>query len=419
MSEATKVIAVDQLRPGIFISLGKNWLEHPFMFSQFRISSEKQIETLKQLGIREIVYVPEKSTVDPLPAAELPVSSAPVKAELSPEQIAAMEEKHRRMEIMKAKKAAIAKCEKAYVQSGTRFKNIMQNLFSRPAESGGEAKELVDEIVGSFMDNSDVIIHLMGDKVHEENAYYHALNVLILSMLLAKQLKLDAEQMKAVGLGALFHDIGKVKVPDAILRKKEPLNQSEMAFYQLHVQYGVQLAQEIGIFPKKVVEVIRQHHEALDGSGYPMHASGDEIGIASRIVALANAYDNLCNPPRLEASRTPYEAMSQLFAKESSRYDIRMLKIFVSCMGVYPPGSIVELSNETFGMAISVNQSNLLKPSVLIYDRDIPKNEAIIIDLAETPDLSIVKCIRPQQLPEEVFAYLNPRKSVRYYFESK
>ena len=70
-------------------------------------------------------------------------------------------------------------------------------------------------------------------------------------------------------------------------------------------------------------------------------------------------------------------------------------------------------------MAISVNQSNLLKPSVLIYDRDIPKNEAIIIDLAETPDLSIVKCIRPQQLPEEVFAYLNPRKSVRYYFESK
>ena len=416
---AVRIVRVDQLRPGMFISLHMNWIDHPFMFSQFRISSEKQIETLKQLGINEIAYFPGKSTAEPIPVQLQAPKQVPVKTETTPEQMAQMAEKRKRVALMNEKKLKIAKCEKDYVQSAATFKSIMQNFFSKPDEAGQQAKYLVHGVVDSFMSESDVVIHLMNDKLHDESIYYHSLNVLILSLLLAKRLNLTMEQMRSLGLGALFHDIGKIKVPDAILRKKDTLNSHELKFYKLHVEYGVELAQETGILPKDAINVIRQHHEAMDGSGYPEGIMGNGISIPARLVAIANTYDNLCNPVRLEAALTPYEAMSCLYAKMRAQFDERVLKIFISSLGVYPPGSIVELDNGMIGMTISVNQDNILKPSVMIYDKDVPKNEAIIIDLAEIPDVSISRCIRPQQLAPEVYDYLNPRKSVRYFYQTE
>lgn len=421
MSESPPIlISVEQLRPGVYISLEGRWIDHPFIFNHFKISGDKQIETLKQLGIRSVLYYPEKSNEEPLPPPAEPEEPVAAPA-YTPEQLALMEEKRKGIERLNEQKKKIAECEKHYSESAATFKNIMKNFFSRPQEAGQQAKYLVHSVVDSFMTDSDVVIQLMGDRVHDENVYYHSLNVLILSMVLAKRMNLTMEQMRAIGMGALFHDIGKARVPDAILKKKEPLNKHELSFYRLHVDYGLAMAKELGIFPREAIDVIAQHHEYLDGSGYPRGIEGREITLPARIVTITNTYDNLCNPVKLENALTPYEAMAHMYAREQKHhlFDEKALKLFVSCLGVYPPGSLVELSNDMLGMAISVNQNNLLKPSVLVYDKAVPKNEAIIIDLADIPELSIKRCIHPQHLAPEIYDYLSPRKNVRYFFQSE
>jgi len=115
---------------------------------------------------------------------------------------------------------------------------------------------------------------------------------------------------------------------------------------------------------------------------------------------------------------TPHEALSFMFARQGALFDQGPLSTFIRCMGVYPPGTIVRLSDSTLGMVISVNSTKPLRPSVLIYDSAVPKSEAIIIDLLHEPELNIVANIKPSQLSQEVFDYLSPRKHITYFFDT-
>jgi putative nucleotidyltransferase with HDIG domain len=217
-------------------------------------------------------------------------------------------------------------------------------------------------------------------------------------------------------MGAIFHDIGKLEIPPKILMKTEPLTKSEQSFFEMHCEYGLDIAGKAGL-PKQVADIVIQHHECIDGSGYPGKLKAEKISPLSKIVSIVNVYDNLCNPHNLADALTPHEALSQMFAVKRNKFDAVALKAFIHCMGVYPPGSIVQLSNEMLGMVVSVNSAKPLKPNVLVYDPDIPKDEAVIISLERETDLNISKSLRPAQLPREVYQYLNPRKRVTYYFD--
>jgi hypothetical protein len=107
-----------------------------------------------------------------------------------------------------------------------------------------------------------------------------------------------------------------------------------------------------------------------------------------------------------------------MFSQYRGRLNANLLALFIKCLGVYPPGTIVQLSNDLIGMVTSMNTKNQLKPSLLIYDSNIPRNEAMVFDMMEDPDVSILKSIRPSQLPAAIYAYLNPRAQVSYYIES-
>jgi hypothetical protein len=139
----------------------------------------------------------------------------------------------------------------------------------------------------------------------------------------------------------------------------------------------------------------------------------------ARLVAIVNAYDNLCNPTNIAQAITPHEALSQLFAQQRNRFDPRLLQAFIRFMGVYPPGTIVGLSNEAVCLVIRTSSGRPLKPTVILYDAGIPKHEAVIIDLSEEPDINISRAIRPGLLPREVFDYLSPRRRVSYYFDAE
>lgn len=417
--EAEHFVAVEQLQPGIFIYLDLGWMDHPFSVSSFKIKSASQIETLKELNLKKVRYDPEKSDARPLPPVTKPVSPRPAETR-SPvtEESPVIVAKRQLLERLTKQREAVARVEKQFINAGNTVRNIARNIFSRPQETIKDAAELVQQIATSMLDNFDVTMHVMADKIGPEEVYFHSLNVTVLCLMLAREMKLPSDQCITLGMGALFHDIGKTQIPDKITRKLDPLTKPELSFLQQHCVLGVEIAKKAGL-PDAVVEIIYQHHELYDGSGYPQQLRGEKISKLAAILSIVNTYDNLCNHINVAHSLTPHEALSLMFAQQRGKYAAVPLGIFIRCMGVYPPGTIVKLSNDALAMVSMVNLARPLKPIVVVYDPQVPKEQAIMLDLDKETDLNISKAIRPGLLPRHVYDYLSPRKRVSYYFDSQ
>ncbi|MBI3523457.1 MAG: DUF3391 domain-containing protein [Betaproteobacteria bacterium] len=415
MSDKLPTIATDRLAVGLYVYLDLGWLDHPFTFNNFKILSRDQIDTIRSLGLKQVRYDPARSDVVPPVAPTARTAAPPPPATQASQQV--QEAKRRHIVENRQLREKIAGCEKEFVKAASVVKNISRNLLSNPKEALEGARQLTDQLVESLLVDRDVAIHLMNDKIAGEEVYYHSLNVAMLAAILGKGLGMEAAAVKAISLGALFHDIGKLDVPDKILLKKEQLTHAEQEFLRQHCAYGIEIGKRVGL-PMEVIEVIAQHHEAADGSGYPAGLAGNSISMPARVVAVVNVYDNLCNPVDIAAAMTPHEALSLMFAKQRAKHDTLALGKLVHMLGVYPPGSVVRLSNDMIGMVLSVNTAKPLRPLVMVYDATVPRQEAISIDLESEPEINISKSIRPAQLPRQVFEYLSPRRRTTYYFDA-
>lgn len=409
-------IDIDRLQVGMYITLDLKWMDHPFLTKSFKIKDESQLETLRHLGLKTIRFDPARSDCPPLPPRPpKPASEIAPPATPSPEELAAIAKKKEHVERLIKLRQSVNQCEKKFVEAASTFKSINQNIYSRPQECLKSAVQLVTQMVDSILIDKDLAIHAMNDKVAGEDVYFHSLNVSVLAMMLAKEMKLEKPEISLVGLGALFHDVGKTRIPDKILRKVDPLTAAEANFLAEHPRYGVDIGQGLKL-PPPVLDIILHHHEAMDGSGYPDRLDAKTLSRPARIVAIANAFDNLCNQTNIAKSLTPYEAVSVMFAKQKHLYDPAALGVFIRSMGIYPPGTVVSLTDDIWGMVVSVNVNQPLRPVVLIYDPEVPKDEAILANLEEESDLKIVRTYRPSELPREVFDYLSPRQRITYYF---
>jgi hypothetical protein len=182
------------------------------------------------------------------------------------------------------------------------------------------------------------------------------------------------------------------------------------------VAKGVALAQGMGLAAAPLL-IIAQHHENADGSGFPQRINMDRMSAGARIVALVNRFDGLCNPLLTSTSMTPHEALSLMFVQGRNRFDATMLNAFIRMMGVYPPGSTVQLTDDRYALVVAVNSSRPLKPRVMVHNPKIPREEALIINLESQPDLGIRRSLKPHQLPRASLDYLSPRARVAYFFE--
>jgi putative nucleotidyltransferase with HDIG domain len=234
---------------------------------------------------------------------------------------------------------------------------------------------------------------------------------------MAKSVEMTKEDARLLGMAALFHDIGKAEISDKILLKKDLLTKSEQAHYEQHSEIGARMAQEVGL-PVRIGKVILQHHEHADGSGYPKHLRGEQTDRLARLIALVNGYDNLCNPNNFALAKTPYEALAHMYANQRAKYDESLLKRLIKSLGIYPPGSIVQLSTGSYATVISVNPNKPLRPYVMLHDPLTDRLEPQIMDLREEPSININACLRPNQLPADVLEYLNPRKRISYYMDA-
>jgi len=293
-------------------------------------------------------------------------------------------------------------------------RQVTSNILTDPLTSIEQASLLINDMVDTALMEGDVAIHALNGNTSSDKNFQHSLNVTVLSLMMAKSIEMPKEDVRLLGMAAIFHDIGKAEVADNILKKKDDLTISEQSHLEQHCEIGARMAQEVGL-PVRVGKIILQHHEHADGTGYPNRLVADHTDPLARLIALANGFDNLCNPNNLALARTPYEALAHMYANLRSRFDESLLKHLIKTLGIYPPGSIVRLSSGAYAIVISANPSKPLRPYVILHDPKVSRETPQILDLREEPNINISGCVRANQLPPDVLRYLNPRNKISYF----
>lgn len=403
-------IDVADLRIGLFVHLDLGWRSHPFQLGSFKLQSPEQIAIIRTLGIERIRYSPERSDPEYVQAEECVAPPAPP-SPLSPKEA----ERQKRKALLGDQHASLKACEQQYSQASKVYKQVLEQAKSAPHKSRSEAHSLIDGMITKLLGLEDSSIRLLSEQTGDRTSL-HSINVAVLSLLLGKACGLSEAELQELGVGALMHDIGKQELPSRLCWDNEQLSSSEKKLYREHVGHGVALGKKMELTSAALL-CIAQHHETAGGSGYPMRLCGEQISPLAGIVALVDQYDNLCNPGNPAAALTPHDALSTIFSQMRRHFDGKTMSVFIHMIGVYPPGSVVQLTDERYAMVVSVNPSRPLKPRLIIYEPQIPKEEALVVDLEQCPDLGVKRSIKPVQLPLPVISYLSPRQHVCYFFE--
>lgn len=419
------LIAIDDLRLGMFIQLELGWMDHPFSRSRFRLESSDQIDTLRQLGVRSVKVRRDLSDPDafaaPAPAADLDaapanpaISDAPAPATAPAAASASDLEQARRRARLSAQRASLARCERAHAQASRAWLGVSRDAVRNPLQAHQAAQALAGSMADELLSDENTTLRVLGEAAGTASSQ-HAINVTVLSLMLARHIGLPTAQLHAIALGALMHDIGKSLLPDNLRHVSPDQTALLLRERREHVAQGVRLGMAMGMDPV-ALRIIGQHHELQDGSGLPQGLKGDEIALPTRVVTLVDHYDRLCNPGHGIGGRTPHEAQALLFAQMRNKLDGMVMASFVKLLGVYPPGSVVELSDGRHALVLTLTPNQPLRPSVVVHDPKVERDNALLLDLSEHTGITIRRSLHPQHLPRATLDYLSPRERVHYYF---
>ena len=409
-------VDINQLRVGLYIELDVGWMAHPFPTGSFRITSPKQIEAIRALGLDRVRSIPSKSEGTLLSENQDAEIDNPERVDASKQALLDAQERQRLRLIALAKQDRhLVVCERRFGESLRLYRKATEHVLIEPKAVTHFCQEMVGSYVADLLDKGEASIRLLSEMAGDKSAL-HPVNVTVLSLLLGKAMGLQPTELQDLGMAAFLHDIGKIKLPDRVRWVDEGTSTAEYRVYQEHVSQGMVLAKAMDLRPQ-VQMAMAQHHELADGSGFPARLRGEDMSQSGRILALVNRYDNLCNPSRVASALTPHEALSLIYAQLRPRFDAPTLSAFIRMMGVYPPGSLVQLIDDRYAMVVSVNSARPLKPSLIVHDSAVPKHEALILDLEHAPKLGIRRSLKPSQLPAASVDYLAPRHRVSYFFD--
>ena len=407
----------------MFVHLNVGWMSHPFPLSSFKLTSVEQIETIRSLGLSRLTWNPERSDIE---EQDVGVPYKPTAQEGQPGRRGRRRRSARRALARRpgrahgAERAARdlpnAAAERQFVEACRDLRRTNEKIMTDPARANADAHQLARALLDKMLVEGEPCLRVLGEMSGDRHLS-HSLNVTVISLMLARQLQGPGPLLIDLGVGALMHDVGKVALPDRVRLARDDFNAGEAALYRDHVGQGLILGRRMGLSAEAQM-VIAQHHEFADGSGFPSALMLPRMSLAARIVALVNRYDNLCNASSPAQSITPHEALSRLFAQCRSKFDETLLSGFIKMMGIYPPrGPVVQLSDERFAMVMTVNAVHPLKPRVLVYDPALAVEDALHLDLEQSPMLGIRRSLKPAQLPARALDYLKPRQRIAYFFD--
>lgn len=412
-------IEASQLRPGVHVRLPIPWMEHHFMFNAFVIENEEQARQIAAMHLPKLYCDVTRCKVPPLPKPLAPEPPDPARAaeeaRLAALREAQMAEKIERTKVMSELRGRLDTAQKHYIGAAKAVGKAISTFDANPEESVRQVSQVSAQSTAALLADPDSAIVLIAEKAQADGHAAHSLSVMTLALLLGKQALLPDEALRTLGVSALLHDIGKLSINPSILRNPAR-NKHEEAVYQTHSRIGYETALRSGRLSQPVLDAILHHHERMDGAGFPDRLAGKSIHIAAKMIAIADRFDNLANPIDCRRALSPSEALSTMWTKEQSAFDTVLLQLFVRAMGVYPPGSIVQLTDGRVGAVVaSAMTASPLSPQVMIYDPEVPRRQAIIIDLAKENSIKIDHPLRLQARPEAELDYLLPRRKLNWF----
>ncbi|MGN0599986.1 MAG: HD-GYP domain-containing protein [Oscillospiraceae bacterium] len=244
-----------------------------------------------------------------------------------------------------------------------------------------EISETTQKLINSLSSNKDILVNIADIKMYDDYTFHHSLSVAIMAIAIGLELGFNNFMLNELGTAGLMHDIGKVSVPVEIITKPSRLTPEEFDIVKMHPVYAAQHLKEKNIVSDNIYKGIIQHHEKIDGSGYPFHLKGKEIHPYARILAVADVYDALTSNRPYRVPNPPNEAIEYIMAGMGTQFDENILRAFLRKVAPFPTGSIVKLSNGETGCVIKNHPNNPLRPVVSILD----SNKCY--DLSDQPEL--------------------------------
>ena len=388
-------IPVNQLKLGMHvIRLDRPWLETDFPLQGFVINDPNQIKRLKNQCHSVVIhssivkapnFINRRQKKQGLFARLFNKNKAPTTSNkvTSYNQISTAPPAPEKRIIYKNQVDTgreLSKAKITYDEAKVTVNHLMENIRVGRSANVADSSKAVDHIVDSVIRNQDALRWLT--KIKHQDAYTaeHSINVCILSATFARFLGHDESEIRRIAISGLLHDVGKSKVPKDILNKNGRLTLDELNIMKDHTTFGKDLLLSIGYEDRIAVDVAHTHHERLDGKGYPRGLVGSQIPYYAKIIALADCYDAITSSRCYDSARASMEALDIIYKCRGVQFDNELALEFIKCIGIYPPGAIVELNTGQVGIVITTNTDNKLRPKVLLVrgqDKKIIREKSI------------------------------------------
>ncbi len=379
-------VNVEDLQVNMFVSdLDKDWSESTFLLQGFTIENQEDIEAVKNQC--KYVYVDFRSE-DQFKNYRLASTSSTT-----------YKDKNQNLD------NPVSFIERRVMPAASRFrkssklmKGVMDRIMLGENFDLHGVREVVKENVQHVLKNEDAMLMMTLIKNKSDSRAEHSLNVSILAIGFARFIGYSPYELEDIGMGALLHDIGQVKIDDRLLKKPGRLNQNEMAEMCKHPKYAFDiLASKTGL-TESCIDIAINHHERLEGQGYPRGLTADKLSKNVRLVSIVDVFESLTSPQKYRKSMSVVDAYKILMNGKGTHYDEQLVVKFIEWRGIYPPGSIVEMENGEVGIVVASNSKYKLKPRVLLVldEYKQPRKEKIVdlskIELdAESKSYKIVK----------------------------
>jgi HD-GYP domain-containing protein (c-di-GMP phosphodiesterase class II) len=414
---AIKHIPTASVQVGMYLcGIDRSWLDTPFLRHRFLIKSSADITKLHQCGVQEITIDTERGldvltdpassqlqegalTSNPLPTE--PVFSVSPEFERIPKLRIAVQGKSLSGELNAMKQA------REYMLESVQ--DILQTL----AKTGGMAIEQVHHLTRSIMvetlDHEESCIAMIRTREFSPVLYDHALTVSTLAVLLGRSVGMQEHSLQHLAIAGLLHDAGLLKIPQTLHRPLNQLSASELGIYHTHPRRGIELVTKHSTLADEVDTLIREHHVACNGSGYPSHIDPAKVQTPGRILRIVDEYDELLSGHQTGNPMSIRVALQTLYQQgKKGLLDGELVASFINLIGIYPTYSLVELSTGERGIVTANSRENLLQPTILLIQdaahqplsEPIPFNFSVLSSHGPRPE--IVQVLPPEQMGIEL-----------------
>jgi putative nucleotidyltransferase with HDIG domain len=364
---AIKRISIEQLIPGMFVTeMDVPWYRTPFLSHKRLIKDPHTIQLMKQHGIRMVTIDTGKGSDLP---SELPTDTQHT-ASPSPPHPDVFAQPNQKVERASETKPDDHSVTVIYAQAQEAVERIFEDLARGIPPSPETTKAIVSNVLEQVLSDRAAMatqVAIQKIKQFDRSLTAHALDTCILSLVVAIESGLDQPTQELVGMGALLHDTGYVRLPRNLVRKREECSGQDKTLLEQHCKLGVALLSEHPGMHEEVLRIVKEHHERADGSGFPAHLANDQISPLAQIVGIVDFYDSMVSRRGARPAMIPHDAVRQLFlAGEQGHFEKSLVELMIRSIGVYPVGSLVRLNTGEQAVVVGVNPRQRLKPLVKV-----------------------------------------------------